>query len=120
MENKELIFEELAAEHLFLFCDVIEAIGLNRFAELFKDSDVEDDEKNNMALGFNVGAVIISGLKNAKEPIYKFFAGCTNYSYDEIKNMKLVPFTRMIKEFTGKKELNDFLAEVASFLKVEK
>ena len=116
METKELIFDELSAEHLFLFCDVIEAIGLEEFSSAFAGMK----ENNDMGLGFKVGAVIVRGLKKAKDPIFKFFAGCTNYSYEEVSNMKLVPFTRMMKEFFNKPELADFFTEVMSLLRTEK
>lgn len=115
METKELKFEELSAEHLFLFCDVIEAIGLEEFSNAYTES-----KENAASIGFKMAAVLVKGLKKAKEPIYKFFEGCTNYSYDEVSNMKLVPFTKMIKEFTQKPELADFLGEVTSFLNTEK
>lgn len=116
METKELIFDELNAEHLFLFCDVIEAIGLEEFANAFTGNESE----NSASTGFKIGAVIVKGLKKAKEPIYKFFAGCTNYSYEEVSKMKLVPFTKMIKEFTKKPELTDFFGEVTKLLNMAK
>lgn len=116
METKELKFEELSAEHLFLFCDIIEAIGLEQFAETFK----EFQGTENTSIGFSIASVLVKGLKKAKEPIYRFFSGCTNYEYEEVSNMKLVPFTRMIKQFTEKPELADFLKEVMSFLNMEK
>lgn len=116
METKELVFEELSAEHLFLFCDVVEAIGLEEFANAFSNANGEVTASN----GFKIGAVLVKGLKKAKEPIYRFFEGCTNYNYDEVSNMKLVPFTKMIKEFTRKKELADFLKEAMSFRNTEK
>lgn len=116
METKELIFDELTAEHLFLFCDVIEAIGLEEFANAFTGNENE----NSAGTGFKIGAVIVKGLKKAKDPIYKFFAGCTNYSYEEVSKMKLIPFTKMIKEFAQKPELADFFGEVMSLLNTEK
>lgn len=116
METKELIFEELTAEHLFLFCDIVEAIGLEEFASAFTGGKGETEA----SYGFKIGAVLVKGLKKAKTPIYKFFEGITNYSYDEVSSMKLVPFTKMIKEFTQKPELADFLKEAKSFLNMEK
>ena len=116
METKELIFQELSAEHLFLFCDVVEAIGLEEFANAYTKSNID----NSASVGFTMASVLVKGLKKAKTPIYKFFEGCTNYSYDEVSNMKLVPFTQMIKEFTQKKELVDFLKEATSFLNMGK
>lgn len=116
METKELIFEELTAEHLFLFCDIVEAIGLEEFASAFTGEKGESETSH----GFKVGAVLVKGLKKAKNPIYKFFEGCTNYSFEEVSSMKLVPFTKMIKEFTQKPELSDFLKEATSFLNMGK
>ncbi len=115
METKELIFQDLTAEHLFLFCDVIEAIGLEEFASAFSNGD-----ENSASTGFKIGSVIVKGLKQSKTQIYKFFEGCTNYSYEEISNMELVPFTKMIKKFAKKPELADFFTEVTSLLNMEK
>lgn len=115
METKELKFQELNAEHLFLFCDVIESIGLEEFANAYTEG-----KDNSASVGFKMAAVLVKGLKKAKEPIYKFFVGCTNYSYEEVSNMKLVPFTKMIREFTQKPELADFLMEVMQFANMGK
>ena len=116
METKELIFQDLTAEHLFLFCDVIEAIGLEEFANAFTSVD----DVNSTSTGFKIGSVLVKGLKKSKTQFYKFFESCTNYSYEEISNMKLVPFTKMLKEFANKPELADFFTEATSLLNMGK
>ena len=137
MNDKIVEFQELGAEHLFAFVDVADAIGVEKFAEVFKQEnlkgivDASQDKGNTkettkaaekaealkkdsgIAVAMKLLAVFIKGLHSAKEPIYAFFASCTNLTIDEIKNMGLVPFTRMIKEFFAKEELHDFFVEVS-------
>ena len=118
---KDYKFVELTSEQLFAFCEVLDAIGIDAFANIFSKEQLEefedDDnaEKVGMAIGVKILKVLIKELPKAKRQIYTFLASCVEgLNEEEIAKLPLPQFMKLIKEFFINEGMRDFFKEAAS------
>lgn len=118
---KEFTFKTLTSDQLFNFCEVLDAIGIDAFADIFSKEnlaefkDSEDTEKAGIALGMKILKVLVKNLPNAKNQIHVFLASCVeDTTAEEIKNLPLPQFMKLIKDFVTNDGMKDFFREAIS------
>ena len=123
---KEFTFKTLTSEQLFDFCEVLDAIGIDEFADIFNKEnlaefkDSEDTEKVGLAIGMKILKVLVKNLPKAKNQIHTFLASCVeNVTTEEIKELPLPQFIKLIKDFVSNEGLKDFFKEAISLFKEE-
>lgn len=113
----------LTSEHLFAFCEVLDAIGIDKFSDIFSDTkDVKDEdaETAGRAVGAKIIKVLIKELPNAKNSIYNFLSICVEgINAEEIKAMPLVEFINLIKAVFTADEMKDFFTQATSLFTKE-
>lgn len=128
----DIIFKELRTDNIFDFCEVIAAIGFDKLSgavDLSEIANMQDDGDGNRAVGIAVAvkvfSVVVQNLGKARNEVYAFFAGCTEYKdgaavdVNDIGDMKPSAFMRLIKDFTKLEGLTDFFEEVVGFFKLD-
>lgn len=123
---KEFTFKTLTSDQLFNFCEVLDAIGIDAFADIFSKEnlaefkDSEDTEKAGMAIGMKILKVLVKNLPKAKNQIHIFLASCVeDTTAEEIKNLPLPQFMKLIKDFVTNDGMKDFFKEAISLFNEE-
>lgn len=118
---KEFKTVKLTSEHLFSFCEVLDAIGIEKFAEVFKVSeDSEDVESTGRAVGAKILKILVKELPNAKSQIREFLSICVeDTSVKEIEEMPLAEFIGLIKTIFKGNDMKDFFTQAASLFTEE-
>lgn len=124
---KEFKFKVLTSEQLFNFCEVLDAIGIEAFAEIFNREQIaeirdgeEDVEKIGMALGAKILKVLVKELPKAKDQIHIFLASCVeDTTAGDIRELPLPQFLKLIKDFVTNDGMKDFFKEAISLFKGE-
>ncbi len=132
-EEKAYTLRELEGDDLFLMINIVSKIGLDRLKGCMEAASVKKaigtmmDEKANaadkeaalnsvgMLVIMEVASAVLERLPDCKEEIYTLLASVSGKTRDDIAHMKLIPLTRMIKEFFKKPEFPDFFTEVYGF-----
>ena len=76
---------------------------------------------NGIVIMMKLGKILIKNVSKAKNEICEFLAGCTEFdngtqtAAKDFSQMKIVPFVKLIKEFSKREDLTDFFGEVAAF-----
>ena len=129
----EIKFLDLTADNAFDFCAVIDAIGLESVTTVIKKEEILALQKNGkdaksigIIIAMRICSVIVGKLSSARKPIYSFFSGCCVWgnsgkavTVDELKNLKLSAFLKLMKDFFKKDDLSDFFKEVSELLNME-
>lgn len=129
----EIKFLDLTADNAFDFCAVIDAIGLESVTTVIKKEEILALQKNGkdaksigIIIAMRICGVIVGKLSGARKPIYSFFSGCCVWgnsgkavTVDELKNLKLSAFLKLMKDFFKKDDLSDFFKEVSELLNME-
>lgn len=129
----EIKFLDLTADNAFDFCAVIDAIGLEAVTTVIKKEEILALQKNGkdaksigIIIAMRICGVIVGKLSSARNPIYSFFSGCCVWgnsgkavTVDELKNLKLSAFLKLMKDFFKKDDLSDFFKEVSELLNME-
>ena len=123
---KEFTFKTLTSDQLFNFCEVLDAIGIDAFADIFSKEnlaefkDSEDTEKAGIAIGMKILKVLVKNLPKAKNQIHVFLVSCVeDTTVEEIKNLPLPQFMKLIKDFVTNDGMKDFFREAISLFKGE-
>ena len=128
----EIKFLDLTADNAFDFCAVLDAIGIENMTTAISRDDItalqkagKDTKTIGLAIAMKIAGVFIKHISNAREPIYRFFAGCCEWengmsvTVDDLRKMKLSPFLKLITTFFKKDDLADFFKDVAELLALE-
>ena len=123
---KEFTFKTLTSDQLFNFCEVLDAIGIDAFTDIFSKEnlaefkDSEDTEKAGIALGMKILKVLVKNLPKAKNQIHIFLGSCVeDTTVEEIKNLPLPQFMKLIKDFVTNDGTKDFFKEAISLFNEE-
>jgi hypothetical protein len=85
-----------------------------------KDADASAKEAAmnsvGIALMLEVASAVMERLPDCRNEIYTLLAQVSGQTFEDIAHMKLIPLTRMIKEFFRKPEFSDFFTEVIELL----
>lgn len=132
-EEKGYTLRELEGNDLFLMVRIVSKIGIDRLKNCMEAASVKKaigtmmDEQANaedkeaalnsvgMLVIMEVASAVLERLPDCQEEIYTLLASVSGMKRDDIAHMKLIPLTRMIKEFFKKPEFPDFFMEVYGF-----
>lgn len=127
--EKPYTFRELTADDLFLMTSIISKIGLKKFADVFKNSDIIDalnsDDKtdNNKALvvgvsvALEISEILLGNLDKCKDNIYNLLSAVSGMAVSEIRTLGFATFAEMIIDFVKKDEFMDFFKAAAKLFK---
>ena len=132
--EKPYTFRQLTADDLFLMTSIISKIGLKKFADVFKNSDIidalnsddkADDDKadNNKALvvgvsvALEIGEILLGNLDKCKDNIYNLLSAVSGMTVSEIRTLGFATFAEMIIDFVKKDEFMDFFKAAAKLFK---
>lgn len=134
-EEKTYTLRDLTGDDLFLMVRIVSKIGIDRLKACMEspavktamlvanaqNADASEKEaamnKVGMLVMMEIAATILERLPECKEEIYALLAQVSDLKREDIANMKLIPLTRMVKEFFKKPEFPDFFTEVFEFFK---
>ena len=129
-EENSYTLRELEGDDMFLMVNIISKIGIDRLKACLeaesvkvamamvgnKEADTAAKEealnKAGVLVMMEVAYTILERLPDCKHEIYTLLAQVSGKKVDEIAHMKLIPLTRMIKDFFRKPEFTDFFTEV--------
>lgn len=125
----EIIYRDLTVDNLFDFCTVLDAIGTDQVIGVFDKREIaalqkagKNEKGVGIAIAMKVSGILIKNLPKAKEEICTFFANCmiwdngSQVTADEIKNLKIGLFAKLMREFFEKEDLTDFFEGLAGLL----
>ena len=133
-EEKSYTMRELEGDDAFLMISILSKIGIDRLKQCLEtnavrsavkimtenstDAKAKDEAMNSIgiALMLEFASTVMERLPECKTEIYTLLAQVTGAKYEEIAHMKLVPLTKLIKEFFRKPEFPDFFTEVFELL----
>ena len=130
--EKPYTFRELTADDLFLMTSIISKIGLKKFADVFKNSDIidalnSDDEADNKAdnkalvvgvsVALEIGEILLGNLDKCKDNIYNLLSAVSGMTVSEIRTLGFATFAEMIIDFVKKDEFMDFFKAAAKLFK---
>lgn len=129
----EYRFKPLTADNAFDFSEVLTVIGVEQALKAFDIKEIrtimEDKTKNTKQIGLVMGVkivgILIGNLSKARNEIYRFFAGCMEWdngsvvTVEDLKNMPLKQFIKLIKDFAKQDDLADFFGDVAELADME-
>lgn len=133
-EEKSYVMRELEGDDAFLMIRILSKIGIERLKACMeassvkaavaivtsKDADASAKEAAmnsvGIALMLEVASTVMERLPDCRNEIYTLLAQVSGQTIEDIAHMKLIPLTRMIKEFFRKPEFSDFFTEVIELL----
>ena len=133
-EEKSYVMRELEGDDAFLMIRILSKIGIDRLKACMEASSVKaavaivtnkeadaaakDAAMNSVgiALMLEIASTVMERLPDCKDEIYTLLAQVSGQKYEDIAHMKLIPLTRMIKEFFRKPEFRDFFTEAFELL----
>ena len=133
-EEKSYVMRELEGDDAFLMIRILSKIGIDRLKACMeassvkaavaivtsKDADASAKEQAmnsvGIALMLEVASTVMERLPDCRNEIYTLLAQVSGQTFEDIAHMKLIPLTRMIKEFFRKPEFSDFFTEVTELL----
>ena len=133
-EEKSYVMRELEGDDAFLMIRILSKIGIDRLKACMEansvkaairivtdssaDADAKEQAMNSVgiALMMEIACAVMERLPDCRNEIYTLLAQVSGKDYDEIAHMKLIPLTRMIKDFFRKPEFPDFFTEVFELL----
>lgn len=133
-EEKSYVMRELEGDDAFLMISILSKIGIERLRRCIEtngiktavqimmnsnmDEKAKEEEMNKISVVviLEIASAVLERLPECRTEIYTLLAQVTGAKYDEIAHMKLIPLTKMIKEFFRKPEFSDFFTEVIELL----
>lgn len=128
----EIRYKELTVDNLFDCCAVLDAIGTEQILAAFDKDEIsaltaagKDARGIGVVITMKICGIVIKNIPNAKDEICTFFANCIEWdnstaaTVDEIHNMNITTFIKMIKNFFKQDGITDFFKEVAGFMGME-
>lgn len=133
-EEKSYTMRELEGDDAFLMISILSKIGIDRLKQCMEtnavrsavrimtenstDAKAKEEAMNSIgiALMLEFASTVMERLPECRTEIYTLLAQVTGAKYEEIAHMKLIPLTKLIKEFFRKPEFPDFFTEVFELL----
>ena len=133
-EEKDYTLRELEGDDAFLMIRILSKIGIERLKTCMEansvkaairivtdssaDAAAKEQAMNSVgiALMMEIACAVMERLPDCRNEIYTLLAQVSGKTFDEIAHMKLIPLTKMIKEFFRKPEFPDFFTEVFELL----
>lgn len=126
-------FRQLTADNAFDFCAVLDAVGMNQAISIFNKEEIAlmlKNQKSRKEIGtlmaMKLAGILLKNMSSAREEIYRFLANCMiqddeiiPVTEDELRNLPLADFVKLLKEFSQNEDLQDFFTEVSAFVSTE-
>ncbi len=119
---------DLTVDNAFDFCAVLDAVGVNNVIGVFDKDEInalraggKDMKGIGIVLALKALGVIVKHIPTAREPLYTFLMGCTQWenghavTRDDLRTMPIGKFVRLIKSFAEKEDVVDFFTDVVGF-----
>ena len=128
LEEKVYTFRKLNAGDMPLMLSILKKININKFASCFQSEAVQaiiskNKDKENLdilaggTIFLEVAQVIVSGLDECTDEIFKMLSNTSNLSVDEVKALGLDVFTEMVIDFIKKEEFKGFFKAVSALIR---
>ena len=128
LEEKVYTFRKLNAGDMPLMLSILKKININKFASCFQSEAVQaiiskNKDKENLdilaggTIFWEVAQVIVSGLDECTDEIFKMLSNTSNLSVDEVKALGLDVFTEMVIDFIKKEEFKGFFKAVSALIR---
>lgn len=125
--EKVYTFRRLCAKDMPLLLKVVKKINVNKFVECFQSETVKkvmsnNKEDNNLdiltggAIVLEIAQVIISGLSDCTDDLFKLLSETSNLSVKEVENLDFEVITEMIIDFVKKEEFMGFFRAVSKLI----
>ena len=126
-------FRKLTADNAFDFCAVLDAVGMNQAISIFDKKEIAlmlKNQKSRKEIGtlmaMKLAGILMKNMSSAREEIYRFLANCMiqddeiiPVTEDDMRNLPLAEFTKLLKAFSDNQDLQDFFTEVSAFVSTE-
>jgi hypothetical protein len=122
--EKVYTFRKLCAKDMPLLLRVLKKININKFIDCFQSETVkkvmaDNKEDGNLdiitggAIVLELAQVIISGLSDCTDDLFKLLSETSNLSVKEVENLDFEVITEMIIDFVKKEEFLGFFKAVS-------
>ncbi len=131
VETPKYILHTPKATDIFTMANIIGKIGVNKFASIFQKDEIQalvkdvskkksiSNDDISMITGIGVfteiAQIILVGMGNCEEDIYKLLSNTSNLEIDEVKDLDGVTFLEMIIDFF--KQNVDFIKAASKYVK---
>jgi len=125
-ENK-IELRKLEAKDIAPMASIISKIGMKEIKACFSSDDIMGMVRSKNAddaavavgltIGFDIAGIILGNYEKCQDDIFRFLAGLSGKSKEEIANLPLDSFTEIIVEVVGKEEFRDFTKVVSKLFK---
>ena len=130
----EIKFKDLTLDNAFDFCAVLDAIGTDEILSQFDKKEIaalsasgKDSTEIGTSVAMKIPGILVKNLPKAKNEIYVFFSNCmvfinedddieTDLTVEDVRQIKLSEFIRLLKELFEKDDVTDFFGLVAELL----
>lgn len=118
----------LIADDLYPMCAILSKIGAADLKNCLETPAVKaalsgDDynvESVGMAVMADMAVSVLSHLPDCRDDINRFLASLSGMTPDDVANMRLAAFTKMVVELFQKEDFRDFFAAASEWFKREK
>lgn len=129
--QKIYTFRKLSAKDIPTMLNVLKKIQISQFADCFQSERVQNLIKKANAEGqtegldvvagsavfLEIAQVLINGIADCGDEIFKLLSETSNLTIDEVKELDFEVFTEMVIDFIKKEEFVGFIKAVSKFLK---
>lgn len=127
MTTEGIALRKLEAKDIAPMASILSKIGMKEIKSCFNPDDLQElaSEKNTeeavAAVGFTVvfdiASVILGNYEKCQDDIFRFIAGLSGKSKEEIAKLPLDTFFELIFEIVQKEEFKDFFKVVSKLFK---
>lgn len=116
--TEQLKMRELRGDDLFTLLEIFAKLEIqDDIVEMFKGVDTEDMgviEARGMALMTTLVSKLLKNISVVKVELNSFLGELTEKTAEEIGNLGLVSYGKLVKDFATKPELKDFFRSLSS------
>lgn len=126
-ENNEYTLRPLIADDLYPMCAILSKMGAEGFKNCLETPAVKEAlsggewnvESVGVAVMADMAVTVLRHLPDCREDINRFLASLTGRKPEEIANMRLAPFARMVTELFQKEDFRDFFVAASELFRRE-
>jgi len=126
----EYTLRNLKADDIFYVLRIINKIGVKEVKNCFNAVEVkqaitkmqEDGENSDMAavgmsVALELASLIVSHLPDCQNDLYAFLASLSGMKVEEIADLPMNTFVKMVSDVVRKQEFKDFFTDVIALFK---
>lgn len=126
--EKQFELRQLNSTDIFPFSKILSKLGIRDIKSCFNTPEVrnkiaEGNKTNDMAMEvgaeivFDIVGLMMENLYKIEDDLYKFLAGVSNLTENELRELSPADFTEIIIVLVQKKEFMDFFKVVSKLFK---